>query len=132
MTPREILMKRKLIILLLVGLIAWLGYSPTPPIRFVEFRDSQSIPTGSAIPRVGRVAVFRITNDSRHHYSFFANAPSWPFGIVKIADPSDKSDWIESRDGPRSSISWFFYRLRLRIDPDYYAEPTWSTVASAR
>ena len=208
MTLKEILTKRKRIMLLLVGLIVWFCYSPTPTIRFIEFRESQSIPTGSGIPRVGRGAVFRITNDSRHPYSFFANAPSWPFGIFKSADPSDKSGWstwaprrwgrvadtiaphstadvlvhvnasdvqmkgdftpadfaaqlaradlavlvplesqqpfalgihfergtaaeLESRNGSRSSVSWFFYRLRLRIDPDYRTEPTWSTVASA-
>ncbi len=189
--------------LLIVGLIAWFCYSPTPTIRFIEFREGQSIPTGSGIPRVGRVAVFRITNDSRHPYSFFANAPSWPYLIAKSADPSDKSGWspwagrrwgrvadtiapnstadvfihvnasdvqmkgdftpadfaaqlarndlavlvplesqqpfalgihfergtaaeLELRDGSRSSISWFFYRLRVRIDPDYRTEPTWS------
>lgn len=209
MKLKEILTKRKLIVLLLVGAIAWLFYSPSPTIRFIEFREGQSIPTSSGIPRVGWVAVFRITNDSRHPYSFFANAPSWPFGIFKSADPSDKSGWstsatrrwghvadtiaphssadvfihvnasdvqmkgdftpadraamlaradlavlvplesqqqfalgihfergtaaeLELRDGSRSSISWFFYRLRVRIDPDYRTEPTWSTVASAR
>ena len=209
MTLKKILTKRRLIIPLLVGLIAWLSYSPTPTIRFIEFREGQSVPTVSGIPRVGRVAVFRITNDSRHPYSFFANAPSWPFGILKSADPSDTFDWrtwgarrwgrvadtiaphstadvfihvnasdvqmkgdltpedhaallarndlavlvplesqqsfalgihfergtaaeLEARDTSRSSISWFFYRLRVRIDPDYKTEPTWSTVASAR
>lgn len=209
MTRKEILTKRKLIMLLLAGVIAWFCYSPTPTIRFIEFREGQRVPTGSGIPRVGRVAVFRITNDSRHPYSFFANAPSWPFGIFKSAVPSDKSGgstwagrrWghvadtiaphssadvfihvnasdvqmkgdltpadraaqlaradlallvplesqqpfalgihfergtaakLEARNGSRSSISWFFYRLRVRIDPGYRPEPTWSTVASAR
>ncbi len=92
-------MKRKPIILLLVGffasgLTAWLGYAPTPTISFIEFREGQSIPARNGITRVGRVAVFRITNDSRSPYSFFGYAPSWPFYLSRSPDPSDKSGWV--------------------------------------
>ena len=93
-------MKRKLVILLLFGiigcgLVAWLLYSPTPTIRFIEFRENQKISVGNGPTRVGRVAVFRITNNSRNSYSFLGYGPSWPFYTYRYPDPSDESGWTE-------------------------------------
>ena len=91
-------MKRKPTILLLVGLfacglIAWLGYAPSPTIHFIEFRDGQySIP--GEIFKADRAAVFRITNDSRVPYSFIGYGPSLPFYIYRIPDHSHDSGWV--------------------------------------
>ena len=102
-------MKRNPIILLLVGLfacaaIAWLAYSPSPAIRFIEFRDGlyypddQRPPDQPATPVGGRMAVFRITNDSRAPYSFFGYGPSSPFYLYRV--PTD-SGWA-----PMSPRKW--------------------------
>ena len=91
-------MKRKPIILLLVGLfacglIAWLGYAPSPTIRFIEFRDGQYRILGETW-KADRAAVFRITNDSRFPYSFRSYGSSLPFYIYRIPDRSDESGWL--------------------------------------
>ena len=76
-------MKRKPFILLLVGLsacgaLAWLIYSPTPAIRFLEFRDGQ----------YGRVAVFRIVNDSDDPYTYVGYGPSSPLYSYRVPTAS--------------------------------------------
>jgi hypothetical protein len=91
-------MKRKSILLLLVGLcacglIAWLSYAPSPTIRFVEFRDGL-YPIPSERTEVSRAAVFRITNDSRVPYSFLGYGPSSPFYYYRVPDSSDESGWL--------------------------------------
>ena len=91
-------MKRGPIILLLVGLfvcgcIAWLGYAPSPTIRFIEYRNGQYKIPGETW-RANRAAVFRITNDSRFPYSYFGYGPSLPFYIYRHPDPSHDSGWL--------------------------------------
>ena len=86
-------MKRKPIILLLVGLfacgaIAWLGYSSSPAIRFIEFRDGQYLGEYPGTTKMGRVAVFRITNDSCAPYSFLGYGPSSPFYLYRVPTAS--------------------------------------------
>ena len=57
-------------------LLSWVGFawfaakpSPPPSIHFVEFRES----------KYGRVAIFRVRNDSNSSFSYYGYSPTTPF-----------------------------------------------------
>jgi len=76
-------MTRRFLIVALVSLAVgaatlWLFYAPVPEIRFIEFRYGQH----------GRVAVFRISNDSGSTYSYAGYSPVSPRYSLRIPTAS--------------------------------------------
>ena len=76
-------MKHKLILLPLIGLLLVGGillclWRPGPTIRFVGFHEG----------KLGRLASFRVVNDTDEAYSYFGGEPSAPAFSYKIDGPS--------------------------------------------
>ncbi|WP_395753174.1 hypothetical protein [Prosthecobacter sp.] len=76
-------MKPKLILLsligaLLVGSMAWLALRSGPSIHFVRFHEE----------KYGRLATFRIANDTDESFSCYGYGLSTPFYSYRIAEPS--------------------------------------------
>lgn len=76
MKPKFILLS--LIGTLLVGSLLWLVLRSSPSIHFVRFHEE----------KYGRLATFRIANDTDDSFSYYGYGLSGPFYSYRIAEPS--------------------------------------------
>jgi hypothetical protein len=88
------------ILLALAGGV-WRLFPPVPSIDFVEYRDG----------KYGRIAIFRITNDSSMPFSFFgyvytgpfpSHGPASPYGAVRVRTAAG---WVEDRISPCYAVA---------------------------